>query len=62
MTLYCRFKHLIAQDDVPRLKQVLQVCIKQGTGMQSIIEKIKNATTLVYKAKGKNIINKSNLI
>ena len=50
--LYKRFNVLICNNDVPRLKQLLSVCLNNGDGINSILNKFTLAANNFYKAKG----------
>jgi hypothetical protein len=46
-----RLLNLIANNNVPRLNQIIQTCIKQEMGINSIIEKISGAIKKIYNCK-----------
>ena len=50
-TVNDRFMNLIACNDIPRLHILLQVCLKKGMGMRSIIGRLDDAINLKYKPK-----------
>jgi hypothetical protein len=52
--MHKRFLNLIAQEDVPRLSQILTVCLNQKTGIRGIIDKFLLAAGDLYHAKGWN--------
>ena len=50
-TLNSRFIELISSADIPRLKTLLQVCIRKGMGMKSILGRIEDAVNKRYSPK-----------
>lgn len=46
---YKRFSLLIAQNDIPRIHQLVKSCIKSNYGINGIIEKIKLAISGSYR-------------
>ena len=50
--LYKRFQILIANNDIPRLQQLLTVCLNHGDGMNAILTKLVMAVNGSYKPKG----------
>lgn len=51
ISLLDRFKNLIATEDISRIKQLASTCLKNGSGIKSIINKINLATSNLYEAK-----------
>jgi hypothetical protein len=54
LSTYKRFRLLITNNDIPRIQQLMQACIRQGNGMNYICEKIKKASEGVYRPEGYN--------
>ena len=52
--MHKRFLNLIAQEDVPRLSQILTICLNKKTGIRGIIDKFLLAAGDLYHAKGWN--------
>ena len=50
-TLNSRFSELIRSADIPRLKTLLEVCIRKGMGMKSILGRIEDAINKRYLPK-----------
>ena len=40
ITLYKRFKTLLTQDDIPRVHQLIKVCVNNGHGISTIVDKL----------------------
>ena len=51
ITMSIRFIEVIPSSDIPRLKVLLQVCLKKGMGMRSIIGRIEDAINKTYTPK-----------
>lgn len=52
VTLYQRFLYLLANNDVQRLRQLINVCINHGNGINEIVTKFTLACNNLYKPKG----------
>ena len=52
LTLYKRFNVLLANEDVDRVRQLMKVCLNNGCGIKSIIEKFSLAANDMYRPKG----------
>ncbi|TCD63849.1 hypothetical protein EIP91_004891 [Steccherinum ochraceum] len=49
---YKRFVMAVATNDFPRLKQLVGQCLKQGTGISSIVSQLERCIRGVYQARG----------
>ena len=52
INLYKRFNVLLATQDVKRLQQLMQVCLKNEAGIKTILEKFCLAANDMYRPKG----------
>lgn len=52
MSLYKRFVTLLSSKDVSRVRQLISVCINNGSGIKTMIRKFLDAANNVYRPKG----------
>ena len=52
--MYHRFLMALASHDVPRLRQLISVCMRQKRSMTFIVDKLNKAISGIYNPKGYN--------